>query len=74
MLKVKAQARAIADRVMDMAADSTLTSGAIALALIGTACYMWASGLEVPERLYALLYSVIGFFFLSKKVKNGRVG
>lgn len=67
MLKVKA----VGERVLDLMASSTLTSAALAIGLTGTACYMWASGMKVPDQLYALLYGVVGFFFMSKTAKGG---
>jgi len=70
MLKVKA----VGNRLLDLMADSTLTSATLAVGLTGTACYMWASGMAVPDQLYALLYGVVGFFFMSKATRNGRIG
>ena len=63
--------KTIGKRLLDMMAQSTLTSGAIAMCLVGTACYMWATGGSVPDQLYALLYGVVAFFFMSKAAKGG---
>jgi len=59
------------EKFWDLLASSVLTSSVLALALTGTACYIWASGGEVREPLYALLYGVVAFFFMSKKARNG---
>lgn len=45
---------------------SVLISGILALALTLTACYMWANGNTVPQELYIMLGTIVGFFFGGK--------
>lgn len=45
---------------------SVLISGILSLALTVTACYMWLAGRTVPQELYILLGTVVGFFFGGK--------
>ena len=47
--------------------SSVIVSGLIALAMVGVACYLWVTGQEVPDPLFVLLGTVVGFFFGSKK-------
>jgi len=49
--------------------QSTITSGLIALVLVGTACYLSAMGQEIPEPLTIALGVVVGFFFSDKASK-----
>ena len=53
----------------DLLDKSTLVSGIIALALVGTCCYLWATGQPVPDLLASVLSVVIGFFFGAKTQK-----
>ena len=46
---------------------SVVISGILALILVGTASYLWATGHNVPQELYVLLGTVIGFFFGAKQ-------
>jgi len=50
--------------------QSVLISGALALSLTVTACYMWASGRAVPQELYAVLGVIVGFFFGARSQKQ----
>lgn len=54
------------ESVMELLRESVLVSGALAMALVATACYLWISNLAVPEELFILLGTVVGFFFGSK--------
>jgi len=45
---------------------STITSGAIAVALVGTTCYLAVTGQPVPDYIGVALGTVVGFFFGSK--------
>ena len=58
----------------ELLAGSVITSSLLASALMVTACSLWWRGMTVPSELYALLYGVVGFFFMSKTARNGRVG
>jgi len=54
--------------------QSVLISGALAMMLVGVACYLWATGQEVPKELFALLGTVVGFFFgqrSERRIKDG---
>ena len=54
-------------KLLDLLAQSVLISGLVALLMTGVACYLWATGTEVPEQLFILLGTVIGFFFGAKQ-------
>lgn len=58
------------DDIVRLAEQSTLVSGAIALIMVGTACYLWATGQQVPDPLMAVLTVVVGFFFGAKTQKT----
>jgi len=45
---------------------STITSGIIAICLVGTACYCVIAQLSMPDYFLMALGTVIGFFFTSK--------
>lgn len=62
----------ISERFWDLMARSTLTSAVIASVLVLAACYMWTSGMEVPNQMYNLLYAVVAFFFVSKTAAEAR--
>lgn len=53
-------------RFWDLLKDSTLFQGFITLALVGTTCYLWIMGYEVPQELWTADTIVLGFFFGSK--------
>jgi hypothetical protein len=61
------------DRFWDLLQQSVIVSALIALVLVSTACYLWLSGQKVPEELYLLLGTVVGFFF-GGKVERARIG
>jgi hypothetical protein len=46
---------------------SVIISGLLALMLVATGCYLWASGRTVPQELYLLLGTIVGFFFGAKQ-------
>ena len=48
---------------------SVIVSSVIALALVMTACYLWATGQTLPTGLTSCLGLVLGFFF-GVKVEN----
>ena len=54
-------------KLLDLLAQSVLISGLVALLMTGVACYLWATGQTVPEQLFILLGTVIGFFFGAKQ-------
>ena len=46
--------------------ESVIAQFYITVALISTACYLWATGQVVPETLKMVMFVVIGFFFGTK--------
>jgi len=46
---------------------SVIISGILALMLVGVATYLWGTGRNVPNELYMLLGTIIGFFFGTKQ-------
>lgn len=46
---------------------STITSGLIACALIGTACYCTIAQVPLPEYLGLAIGTLMGYFFASKQ-------
>jgi hypothetical protein len=53
---------------------SVIISGLLALMLVATGCYLWASGHTVPQELYLLLGTIVGFFFGAKQYAATNVG
>ncbi len=49
---------------------SVIVTSTIALVLISTACYLWATGQPIPEGLTYCLGLVLGFFFGVKTEKK----
>ena len=58
------------DVFISLLKESILVSGLMALALIGTACYLWATGQTVPQELYYILATVVAFYFGTKNGIN----
>lgn len=54
------------ERLLDMLQESTLVQASIALVMIGTACYLYLVGRDVPETLVNLIALVLGFYFGTK--------
>lgn len=54
------------DKFWALLRESVLVQGLVTLVLVGTTCYMYASGKPVPESLLSLDGLVVGFFFGSK--------
>jgi membrane-bound ClpP family serine protease len=46
--------------------ESVIVQALITLCLVGTVCYLVATGQEVPELLSTALMLVLGFYFGSK--------
>ena len=42
---------------------SVIVTSTIALVLVGTSCYLWATGQELPDGLIYCVTLVLGFFF-----------
>jgi hypothetical protein len=53
---------------------SVIISGLLALMLVATGCYLWATGHTVPQELYLLLGTIVGFFFGAKQYAAGNGG
>lgn len=53
-------------RIIDLWDKSVITQSILTLAIMFTACYLWLAGKPVPNELYILAGSVIGFFFGTK--------
>lgn len=53
-------------KLLDLLRESVLVTSLLALILVGTSCYLWATGREVPRDLFVILGTVIGFFFGAK--------
>jgi len=51
---------------IDLIKSSTLVQGSIALCVTVTICYMYATGLQVPNELIAILTLILGFYFGTK--------
>jgi len=49
--------------------QSTITSGIIALIMVGTACYALVMGIELPEFFSVALGTILGYFFSEKAGK-----
>ena len=54
------------DRFWDLLERNTLASSIIAAGLVGTACYIWASGQTAPPALESALALVLGYFLGAK--------
>lgn len=50
--------------------QSVLVTSTLALLVVGTACYIWASGHVVPQEMYVILSLIVGFFFGSKSERK----
>lgn len=53
----------------DLVKESVILQGIVTVLLLLSACYLWATGQEVPEQLGNLLQLVVGFW-LGSKVQN----
>jgi len=57
------------ERFWQLLEKNTLASSIIAAALVGTACYLWATVQPVPSPLESALALVLGYF-LGAKVEH----
>ena len=46
--------------------ESTLTQAAVTIAVVGTSCWLWATGQPIPQELWTADTFVLGFFFGAK--------
>lgn len=51
------------NKLYEMAMESVLVRGVIALMFASTVCFMYASGREVPDSLVGMLGIILGSFF-----------
>lgn len=54
------------DTLKQLALESTLTQGFLAICLVVTICYMYVTTNDAPESLVGLLGLVLGFYFRTK--------
>lgn len=54
------------EKLWDLLGTSVLVQAAITLVLLITICYMYISGMEVPDTLNAAFMAILGFYFGSK--------
>lgn len=53
-------------KLLDLIKSSVIVQGIVTLALVGTTCYLYATGQPVPDTLLQLDGVVVGFFFGAK--------
>jgi hypothetical protein len=61
------------DRLYTLLEKSVLITGLISLMMVGTACYLWGMGTNVPQELYLSLGVILGFFFGAKTERSSGV-
>jgi len=59
--------RELTTTVGDLWRSSALIQGALALMFGGTICYLAIQGREAPEVLFALVGTIIGYYFGTKE-------
>lgn len=52
--------------------ESAVMQGLLAVMLVGSTCYMYITGQEVPDALIGLSGLAIGFYFRTKGEAEGR--
>ncbi len=50
----------------ELVKESVIVQGTVTLIMVGTICYMYANGLEVPGGLEIAFGTILGFYFGSK--------
>jgi hypothetical protein len=60
----------VLQKFYDLLEKSVIISGAIALALTVTTCYLWAKGLTPPDQLVVFMGIVITFFFTQRQMNQ----
>jgi len=58
------------NKAWELVRSSVIVQGLVTLALVGTTCYMFATGQEVPNTLVQLDGIALGFFFGAKMQQN----
>ena len=59
------------DKFWELLEKSTIVSGLVAVMVMGTICYLTATGQEVPELLGTLGLAILAFFFGAKSSDAG---
>jgi uncharacterized membrane protein YfcA len=54
------------DKFWELFAESLIIQGVLALMFSVVICYMYVSGMEVPQELVALISLILGYFFGAK--------
>ena len=54
------------DKFWELMEKNVLISSIIAVALVSTSCYMWATGQVLPSAMEAALMLVLGYFLGAK--------
>lgn len=54
------------DKFWELMEKNVLVSSTIAVGMVGTACYMWATGQPLPPAMEAALMLVLGYFLGAK--------
>lgn len=53
----------------ELVKDSVIVQGFVTLAFVGTICYLYGTGQEIPATLIQLCSVVVGYFFGAKQQK-----
>lgn len=51
----------------DLVKQSVIVQGVVTIAFVGTVCYLYAMGKEVPSTLIQFTAVVVGYFFGAKQ-------
>ena len=54
------------EKFWELMEKNVLVSSTIAVVMVGTACYMWATGQLIPAAMEAALMLVLGYFLGAK--------
>lgn len=54
-------------RFWDLVKQSVIVQGLVTLGFVGTVCYLYATGQEVPSTLIQFTGVVVGYFFGAKQ-------
>lgn len=54
------------DKFWQLVKSSVIIQGSVTLLLVGTTCYLYITGQEVPQSLLSINGLVLGFFFGAK--------
>lgn len=54
------------NKFWELVKESVIVQGTVTLIMVGTICYMYVNGLEVPDALTVAFGTILGFYFGSK--------